>query len=525
MNRPWLAPLLVLLVLAAGSWLRFANLANRPFATDEAIQYYATRGLVESGEPLLPSGVRYARGISYSRLAAPLLARGGRPEFAMRMPAAVLGTAALAGFMLIGWALGGPWSAFWCGVLLGLYPEAVRLSRFGRFYTLQLVLGLIALYAGWRAFSRARPGDRTAWARQWMWIGLALAAFAAATAVQVTTLSVLFAWLALMAGQGVLDWRQHGSAAWRWSGALQVVALAIAGTACAMLWTAGLDQVLARASAVPLWARLGATGNEPRTAYYRLLSASWPIGIALLPLAALWLFLRRERLSVFLLGWFGIPLLIHSLLLPWKQERYVLLAVPAWLLLLALAASDAATSLRRFLAGAIRNGGAKQGSLAGALVAVMAVAVVVTQPAFNAARRMPIAGDADGWLASSAILENDSSLAAYPIAATSPLPALHYWGRLDFTVQPALRERWSGAGYELAPVGETDVYAGVPVLPAPADIRTAFPDKHGVLIGIDRKYIESHNIDPALIDTLNHHAAELCRGRCGTMELYRWEFR
>jgi hypothetical protein len=137
---------------------------------------------------------------------------------------------------------------------------------------------------------------------------------------------------------------------------------------------------------------------------------------------------------------------------------------------------------------------------------------------------MPATGDEDGWHATAAILRRTPDLAGFPLAATSPLPALRYWGRLDFTVQPALRERWSGSGYELAPVGASDVYAGVPVLPGPGDIRSAFADRPGVIIGIDRKYVESRNIDPALIDTLQQNATELCRGRCGTMRLYRWPF-
>ncbi len=525
MSRTWLPHLLVVLALAAGAWLRLAHLDARPFATDEAIQYYAARGLLETGRPVLPSGVPYERGIDYTRLAAPLLARGDSPETAMRLPAAILGTLALVAFTVIGWALGGPWVALWCTVLLGLYPEAVLLSRFGRFYALQLALGLIAFYAGWKAFTPAQPGNRRALMRQWAWIALALAAFLAATRVQVTTLTVVLAWMVLLGGQALVDWRRHGRAAWRWSGALQATTLfLITGVILVAAGSAAVAEFAARARAVPLWARLGATGNEPTTFYYRALSTSWPIGISLLPVATIWLLLRRARLAVYLAGWFGVALLVHSLVLPWKQERYILLAVPAWLLLLALAATAAGAALHGFLVRA--TGGAEsEGRIgAGALAALVAVTVVITQPAFNTARRMPHAGDEDGWRASAAILHQDPVLGALPLAATSPLPALHYWGRLDFTVQPALRERWSGSGYALGPPGTLDVYAGVPVLTSPGEIRAAFPGRAGVVIGIDQKYIVSHNIDPALVDTLEHRATELCRGRCGTMRLYRWGF-
>lgn len=525
MSHPRAARILALLALVSGIWLRFASLADRPFATDEAIQYYATRGLVETGRPVLPSGVLYQRGIGYSRLAAPLLARSTTPETAMRIPAAVLGSLALAGFTAIGWALGGPWTAFWCALLMGLYPEALRLSRFGRFYTLQLAFGIIALYAGWRSFAPPRRAEDAAWSRQWAWIVLTVVAFMAASAVQLTTLSVTLAWVALMAGQGVIDWRRHGASAWRWSAALQFTTLlATFGVALVLLRSSDLARLLDRALAVPLWARLGATGNEPMTFYYRALSASWPIGISLLPVAALWLYLRRARLAIYLLGWFGIALLVHSLLLPWKQERYVLVAVPAWLLLLALAATAAAGTVYRFLATTLADKVRKPGPAAGALVALAALAVVITQPAFNRARRMPAAGDEDGWHATAAILRREPGLGGFPLAATSPLPALHYWGRLDFTVQPALRERWSDSGYVVAPTGASDIYAGVPVLPGPSDIRSAYRDQPGVVIGIDRKYVDSHNIDPSLVDTLERAGTELCRGRCGTMRLYRWRF-
>jgi hypothetical protein len=110
--------------------------------------------------------------------------------------------------------------------------------------------------------------------------------------------------------------------------------------------------------------------------------------------------------------------------------------------------------------------------------------------------------------------------------------ALHYWGRLDFTVQRALLESWSrdsttggfDSPYRMKPIGSPDVYAGRPTLTTAAAIRDRFRDRKAVVIGVDEKYLAFNNIDPSLREALDHEGRELCENRCGTMRLYHWTF-
>ncbi|MGH7658057.1 MAG: hypothetical protein ACREL6_07465, partial [Gemmatimonadales bacterium] len=206
--KPALVPAaLTVLAVLWGIGVRFDQLGSPAFETDEAIQYQAARGILEKGQPILPSGVRYERGEAYSRLAAGLLSRLDPAELAMRIPAATFGSLALILLTVIAWVLGGPWVAFWTAVLMAIYPEAVRLSRFGRFYTLQLLPGLLALYTGWRAFALDGDGTRRpdATGVRWLWAGGTIILLAAAARIQVVTLSVAAMWGLLMAGRGLMD--------------------------------------------------------------------------------------------------------------------------------------------------------------------------------------------------------------------------------------------------------------------------------------------------------------------------------
>lgn len=529
-----LALALLLLVLAWGAWLRLAHLGNGVFGTDEMNHYYVGKALAEGNGPVLPSGTRYTRGLDYSRMVAWVLPGAESPEAAVRLPAAVLGVLGLVVMALLGWRIGGPWVALLATLLLAIYPEALRLSRYGRFYTLQLLAILVAGYAGWRLLESPLVPERRrnrAWLGQAGWALLMLVALAYATSVQVVSLSVMVGFGAAVACLGTLDLVRAGRAAWRWSVSWQLTVLGCLAVLLLLgLWTSEIQALWHQARSVPMWARLSRADGGAVTAYYRALSTVFPLVVSLSPLAFLVCLLHRPRAGIFLLAWFGVPLLLHSLLFSWKAERYILGAVPGLLLATALAGAIGLAGLSRHVSGALeRTAALRRGparTLAAVLAGLVAVAAVVTQPAFNAARRNVRLGLDSGWLESRNLIEADSALARLPLGSATPLPALHYWGRLDFVVQPALLESWardtSGAGpYAMKPMGSPDVYAGRPTLTTPEAIAQAFGGSP-VLLGIDQKYFTFHNIDSGLARVLQTQATELCRGQCGTMRLFLW---
>ena len=531
--------LLIVLILAWGCYLRFDNLGFNTLASDEMNHYFVGHSLQMTGNPLLPSGTRYTRGMEYSAMVSATLPRFGQTEVAVRFPSAVIGSLCIVLFAVIAWRVAGPWAAVFATLLLTLYPEAVRLSRFGRFYTLQLLGGLIGFYAGWRLIRD--PLDRAdlnarRWIRDWGWALLALASLGYAASVQLTTLSVGAGLGLFIAIVGARDLRIHGRLAWRWSVPWQLTAFA--GTALLLVLTLrfGMVQSLVReALTMPMWARLSSEGPGPISRYYRGLQEDFPLVISLSPLIFLVALLRNWRLGGFLLCWFAVPLGLHSLVFPWKSERYVLLAIPALLLAAGIATAVAAESLRRFLGSQMEKWDLtreRRNGLALLVTVFIVVCAVITTPAFNTSRRLATTPISSGWRESIALLAKRPELAALPIGSAQPLVALHYWGRLDFTVQRALLESWSrdstGGGfdhpYRIKPMGSPDVYAGKPTLTTADAIRQAFRDRGGVIIGIDQKYLTFSNIDPTLRSALAHEARELCENRCGSMRLYHWTF-
>ena len=530
--------LLLILVLAWGGYLRFANLGLNTLASDEMNHFFVGRALVETGEPVLPSGTRYTRGAEYSRLVAAALPRFDQMEVAVRFPSAVIGTLALVLFAFIAWRVAGPWAAVFSTVLLALYPEVLRLSRFGRFYTLQLLFGLIAFYSGWKLVSEPLGPDQFQPRRllgSWALALLTIAAFGYAATVQLTTFSVAAGFCLVIAIVGVRDLQRHGTFAWRWSVPWQLTfaGVLIAGLAIAFRFEM-VQELLRDALTVPMWARLSSDGPGPISSYYRKLSSHFPLVISLSPLIFLVAIIQYRRLGWYLLAWFAVPLALHSIVFPWKSERYVILAIPALLLATGMAADLGARALRGYLQRNLAPLGiplVSSPSGVTALVGLIVIAALITNPAFNVARRSISTIESDGWAESIAIMKRTPGLQSLPIGSAQPLVALHYWGRLDFTVQRALLESWARdttGGYEkpyrMKEMGSPDVYAGRPTLTTAEVIRDRFRKQGGVVIGIDQKYLTFDNVEPSLRQALDREAVELCQDRCGSMRLYHWTF-
>jgi hypothetical protein len=533
-------PLLLLaMILAWGGYLRFAHLGLNTLASDEMNHYFVGQSLQQTGEPLLPSGTRYTRGLEYSTLVAATLPRFSQMEVAVRFPSAVIGSLCLFLFAIIAWRLAGPWPAIFATLLMVLYPEGLRLSRFGRFYTLQLLGGLIGFYAGWRLLRDPLSPDgfnRRRLASDWGWALLTILSLAYAASVQLTTLSVAAGLGLFVAIIGVRDLRVLGKSAWRWSVPWQLTAIAgVAFLAVLALRYEMVRGLIQEALTMPMWARLSAEGPGPISAYYRALQDDFPLVISLSPLIFLVAIFQNRRLGGLLLCWFAVPLLLHSLVFPWKSERYVLLAIPALMLAAGIATAAGAGALHRYLVRTFEGwpslaGRAKTAALLA--TAAIVLAAVITSPAFNDSRRLVTTRQSAGWEESNAVMARHPELATLPIGSAQPLVAYHYWGRLDFTVQRALLESWSrdsttGAfdnPYVMKPMGSPDVYAGRPTLTTADAIRDAFRDRGSVIIGIDEKYLTFDNIDSTLRTALDREGQELCDKRCGSMRLYHWTF-
>ncbi|MFQ5745718.1 MAG: ArnT family glycosyltransferase [Gemmatimonadota bacterium] len=526
MNRHRLPISILAAVLIGGSAVRLVDLGQASFNGDELDHVYAARSIQQGAGAILPSGNEYRRGSDITRIVSFTLGDAGSAETAARLPSAILGIAGLLLIAWVGWRLGGPWTAVWTALLLGIYPQAIIQSRMTRFYTYQLLFGLVALYAGWRPLRRAGAREEPSaseWRADWAWAVVAVAALLLALRVQLTTLTIGLAWAACVVLAAIADGVAGGLGRWRRSVPMQLTGLGFLGLlAFAAVRPGVVGHLIVRAVYVPAWTNPGAI-----LSYYWWLADVFPVLMSLLPLALLAVYLRDRRLAVYLGVWFALPVLLHSLVFPWKGERYILLAVPALFLAGAIGASDGLGALRRELAARL-PAGAGAGRLSTAVVAAIALFALATTPAFNRARRIPAIPKAIDWPAALERIEALPGARELPLGSSIGLPALYYWGRVDFVVgsdflqQPGNRDGRPDMSGALSPQGTPDWYSGAPVLTTPDAIRARYPEAPGIVFAIDTDRWTYDNIDPDLREILRTEGRELCGGRCGSLLLYLW---
>ena len=542
----WSASIALLLVIVFGTWVRLNDLGGPELSNDELDLYTVASSLAAGQGPLLPSGREYSRGREVSRLIVVARRFVSDPETAARLPSALFGVLGLVLLAAIAWNTIGIWGAVWATLLLAIYPEALQQSRNSRFYTYQLVFGLIALYAGWRAAAAtarldSRPdgtpagdrpaADRAPLRRGWAWVLVTGLALLFAMRIQVTTASIAAGWGTAMALFALMDLHQRGRAAWRASVPLQVAVLGLLGVV--LLAAVSPDTILryARLSQhLPPWARLD---PAPPLAYYYGLAEALPLVVSLAPLifaTAIW---QRPRFGLYLLCWFAVPLALHSFVFPFRAQRFVLLALPALFLATAIAAVTAARALRDATVTALTPpfGPARARLAALVLVLVVGLGATVTAPAFSRARKADRESTRlhpTDWRAVRRVIADTPGSDRIPLGVSEAMQARHYLGRADFVVTLGTREQALTIGFPLRDSSRVpsdtlvrDAYTGAPILETVPRIRALWPHARTILIAVD-PVRGAARLSPDLAAALHDSAVELCDGRCGNMRLYLW---
>lgn len=519
--------MLLILAIALGVFFRVTSLEIEALSSDALTHVYAGESYRENGVLALPSGYPYERGsdithlINLTRSLAPQLPI----ETAARLPSAVFGVLNLLLMAFVAWRLGGIWVAAVATLLLAIYPEAVYQSRHARFYTYQLCMGILALYTGWMAVSRLGldRNEERGYLPGLFWalatVGLL---FLAAARAQPTSLSMLAAWGAAVACMAAFDLRSGGSSAWRRSGNIH---LSLAGAAAlaltAVLFPDSLASLWTRSQAVAPWAGGGASDIR---AHYWQLAGTFPWMIPFLPLFVIVSLAKTPRQATYLMALFSVIILLHTFVFAWKLERYILLSTPPLFLLGAHALVSAGSGLRRFLCDVLPV--QQAGVAANLIITVIASWALVTTPAFTESRVMATRSTPEfDWRMVAALFAEQNTTEGVVVGSSAPMRMLFYAGTLDFATPAAglLRLKPSDlTETERLPQGAPERSTAVPVLTTPEAIRSHFPWAQTVLVAIPDTHLNPNMTDPRLADFLKRSAEELCRGRCGRIELYRW---
>jgi hypothetical protein len=206
--------------------------------------------------------------------------------------------------------------------------------------------------------------------------------------------------------------------------------------------------------------------------------------------------------------------------------------MPGLFILTGLIVPPAVAWLRRAVEGLIpvegpRAAGARAASAW--VVGLVTLFAIVTTPAFNASRRIPVSHRPLGWTTARSIIDSVADQESGLVVGSSvPFEARHYVPRTEFAVgtfylDSALVRTENVGG---APTSvRHDWYAGLPIFETPEKIRTAFPEADVVVVFVDDGNLFDGNVTPALVDVLTSEGEPLCRGRCLELEAYLWRLR
>lgn len=138
------------LVIVAGALLRLFDLGAMSFRWDEDLSSLAAKGIAEHGIPELPSGMIYLRGLAFSYAMAASAGVLGFGEWALRLPAAIVGIAAIALSFAFGRRLFGTAVGLVLAALVAFSAWDVEFSRYARMYAPFGFFYLATLLLIWR---------------------------------------------------------------------------------------------------------------------------------------------------------------------------------------------------------------------------------------------------------------------------------------------------------------------------------------------------------------------------------------
>jgi 4-amino-4-deoxy-L-arabinose transferase-like glycosyltransferase len=333
------------LLMAVGLLIRLINLGYPSLFMDEFNHIYAAQSLIETGEPLLPSGEPYTRSLPFTLLVAASFKLFGVSETSARLPSVIFGVLLIPIGFLLGRAFYGKWAGLMTAFLLTFLILPVGWSRASRMYILFAVLYalvVICFYKGFEPSKGLRGKPEPHYSIRSInpgWLLLAALLLALAYSVQMLAglfvLSVLAYCLVMAVGVAV---RKGVKPALLSKYGVLLIASALGGILL-LATTSLLQSMWALSRECPPYA----VWRADNYAYY--VSTMLGTRFDMLAIIGALVLATSGKRGRYLLCALIIPLLFHSFLLRWKAERYVVYLYPLFLVVASVGALTVAAWL------------------------------------------------------------------------------------------------------------------------------------------------------------------------------------
>ena len=126
--------MIVALIVAVGTFLRFWGLGNVGLHGDEKTTIFPALAVLEQGSPYFPSGLFYGRALAQTYLIAGSVWMFGESEWAARLPSAIVGSAMPLLAYFLGKRFLSPKFNFVFISVIALLPALIALSQMARMY-------------------------------------------------------------------------------------------------------------------------------------------------------------------------------------------------------------------------------------------------------------------------------------------------------------------------------------------------------------------------------------------------------
>lgn len=139
-GRDWL---LLLAITLVATFLRFWGLGIIGLHGDEETMGLAVKGIIETGTPVLPSGMYYGRGIAHTFLMTASAMTFGLSEWSLRLPSAIAGVLMVVAAYFLGRRfLPARWTLLFAGIV-AFSPSLIAISQTARMYVFFVLLMMV----------------------------------------------------------------------------------------------------------------------------------------------------------------------------------------------------------------------------------------------------------------------------------------------------------------------------------------------------------------------------------------------